>query len=547
MKRILIAVSVLVSSLLLAATAFAVVQSGNSGWRWSNPQPQGNTLISADFVGDRGYAAGAAGTLLRSDNKGSTWSSVRTGLLTDVSLVRAITADSFVFAAGCSLRRSDDGGATITRLPWTPSDDSCNPEIQSFSFPDLDNGYLMLKDGTVYKTADRGQTWALRTGVPGTAANGGSSAPGDINFLSATTGVVSAANGIYRTTDSGSSWTLVNGVSAGAVRRFTFLDATKGFAVSSGSTVLATVDGGLTYAPVVSPGGDLTGIDCESVTNCLVTQTDGKIISRTIDGGATWAAVTPSSSGVFSVTFATGSRAVAVGGSGATEVSDDSGATWTSVSVLVGGAFYSLRVTSPTTAYAFGQTGTFARTTDGGASWTKIGVSTAHNISDLAFPDATNGFALDDAGTVLRTTNSGASWQFLDIGTVSQPRAIYAKSPTQVVLVGPKGVRTSSDSGNTFSLNSNALLKKTRLDALDVAGNSLVAYGPSNVFIGDSSGKKWKVIKLPRKRRPAALDFVNAKSGYFIDQSDELWFTGNAGKKWTMVPAFRHGRTNGLL
>src|SRR4051794_12449466 len=106
--------------LVTAIGAFAAVTAGNTGWHWGNPLPQGNTLTTLDNVGDRVYAGGATGTLVRSSDAGASWTGVRTGLLDDIRLVRAMSADSFVFASTCALRRSDDGGATVRRLTWSP-------------------------------------------------------------------------------------------------------------------------------------------------------------------------------------------------------------------------------------------------------------------------------------------------------------------------------------------------------------------------------------------------------------------------------------------
>src|SRR4051812_11027054 len=46
------------------------VTVGHSGWKWGNPQPQGNTLRNIEFAPGVGYASGEFGTLLRTDNGG---------------------------------------------------------------------------------------------------------------------------------------------------------------------------------------------------------------------------------------------------------------------------------------------------------------------------------------------------------------------------------------------------------------------------------------------------------------------------------------------
>ena len=73
-------------------------------------------------------------------------------------------------------------------------------------------------------------------------------------------------------------------------------------------------------------------------------------------------------------------------------------------------------------------------------------------------------------------------------------------------------------------------------------------------------GQTWKKVGLPKKIRvapgPSAVDFVSAKTGFFIDSNTRVWKTVNAGKKWTQVfsagTSFAEGismadGTNGLI
>jgi photosystem II stability/assembly factor-like uncharacterized protein len=479
---------------------------------------------------------------LRSDNAGTDWSAVRTGILDDVTRVRAIGADSFVFSGGCALRRSDDGGATIKRLPWTPADDSCSPTIRSFSFPSSSVGYLLLSSGDVYATADAGQSWSKKSGLPGTSASagGGSAAAGDIWFTADGTGVSAAGGSIYRTTDGATSWALVSNVATADLREFAFSSASNGLVVGKGKQALTTTDGGATWTQVniaVGAGGvDLGSADCFDALNCTTAAADGSALFRTGDGGGSWGSVAPISSGAFGVAYSSPTRLVAVGGTGTTVVSDDGGATWSGVGGGVGGRYFGINVVSASTAYAFGDGGVLARTTDGGLSWSAIGASTSSTILDAAFPVPVTGFVLDDAGKLLRTSNSGASWQFLDTGSSSKPEAMLATNDKTVILIGPKGVRRSADGGDNFSAASGKGLKKLRLDAFDRAGSVIFAYSGKNIVVSTDQGKSWKPVKRPSKARTIFLaDFVSKKAGYVLDTSGELWVTATAGKKWKRI------------
>src|SRR3954464_1880343 len=183
------AVIVVAIVLVVAATASAVsgaagsgVSVGHSGWFWGDPQPQGNTLNGIDFAGSRGYAAGDFGTLLRTDDAGATWEGVPTGITAPLVNVRVVDADTVVIGGDCALRRSDDGGQSFARLPWTASDENCPSPIASFYFPSSSVGYVMTQDGSILRTGDAVATFARKTSVPGTASTGGSRFPTDIWF-----------------------------------------------------------------------------------------------------------------------------------------------------------------------------------------------------------------------------------------------------------------------------------------------------------------------------------------------------------------------------
>jgi len=138
MKRLRLIGALACAAALLAvvpALAPASVQVGSSGWQWGNPLPQGNTLRSISFAGANGYAAGEFGTLLRTTDGGTTWSGLLSGTFTNLSDVQAIDPDAVFAAGGCVARRSNDGGATFTRVAFTPVESSCKEPFAAGWFP----------------------------------------------------------------------------------------------------------------------------------------------------------------------------------------------------------------------------------------------------------------------------------------------------------------------------------------------------------------------------------------------------------------------------
>jgi photosystem II stability/assembly factor-like uncharacterized protein len=152
----------------VAGPAHAGVSTGHSGWRWSNPLPQGQAIRALQLEGSLGYAAGDFGTVLRTEDAGATWSGLASGVTVDLDHVAIIDENSVVVAGRCSVRRSDDSGITFARLPWTPSDEHCAAPIAGIAFPSELRGYVVLEDGQVFQTKDGGLTW-LRTTDPPTS------------------------------------------------------------------------------------------------------------------------------------------------------------------------------------------------------------------------------------------------------------------------------------------------------------------------------------------------------------------------------------------
>src|SRR2546423_10072751 len=164
-----------IAVLMAASFSGAAVVTSHSGWNWGSPQPQGNTLQAIEFAGGRGYAAGAFGTILRTDDGGASWSGIRSGTTTSLSKVRAIDANTFLAGAGCMLLRSDDGGTTVRQLRFSPSR-QCSAPLVAFSFASQQVGYLLRSDGSVLRTDDGGQRFTSRTPLPLT---GGAPTPPD--------------------------------------------------------------------------------------------------------------------------------------------------------------------------------------------------------------------------------------------------------------------------------------------------------------------------------------------------------------------------------
>lgn len=540
-KRLLTLLLVVVAvPLALASTASAAVVAGNTGWFWSNPLPQGNTLTKADTIGGRAYVAGEAGTIMRSDNGGATWTGIRSGLpaaMSDVRTIRAITPDTVIFSSDCGLRRTDDGGATVRRLPWSSSDVSCSSPIVSLSFPTTTSGYLLLATGDILQTQDGGDSWRKVTAPTGTPAAGGGTAPNDIWFSSPTAGVVSVGTNIFYTTDSGASWTGVQAVPGLGALRFEFISSTEGFAFGSKSGLYKTTNGGATWTLVAGDGtiegNSVSSLSCADANACLAATSDGASILRTTDGGTTWTALKASTRATYAVGFTSATHALAVGAGSVIVSTDDAGQNWTPINSEAAGQYYRAHVDGPTSAVLFGGGTAMARTTDAGASFKPIVTYGLAPILDAAFPTLQRGYVLDTRNELTRSDNGGTTWRVLDLAG-ARPNALYSPNEKTLLLIGSKGVRRSEDAGISFKTVGKGKFRKLKFSSADKAGSAVVVYGSSNIAVSKDDGKTFKLVNKSKKIKTIKLlDFADAKNGFLTDKSGELWITKDGGKKWT--------------
>jgi photosystem II stability/assembly factor-like uncharacterized protein len=542
-KRFGVVVAAVLLAVFVSASA-ASVRVPLSGWNWGNPAPQGNALSAVDFVAGRGYAVGAAGTALRTDDAGLTWTGLATGTAGDLTRLQIIDPDTVVVlgGGGCVLRRSDDGGKTFHKV-FIVAEVNCPDRVQAVHFVSRTTGYLLLADGSVLRTTDAGDSFSKQTAIPGTQASatpGGASAK-DILFTTPDSGIAfvsppagAGPSAAYFTTDAGVSWKPLT-IPAASVDRLYRLDAGTIYAVGAG-TLLRSTDAGATFTKMAFGDGlTITSIGCADPDTCLMTTAKGEL-DRTTDGGATATTITASSVPLASAAFASTARAVAVGAAGQTVVSDDAGVNYHPIGGDVGGQFSTLRRGPvPSAAFAAGSKGQISFTLDGGASWKLANVSTSADILDTSWSDVKTGYALDVRGGLFRTQNGGVTWQTLSAGAGGAARAVLAVPGTSnVLLFGPKGIKRATGGGE-FSSVGGGLVAKTALTNADLGGSAIFAWaaGGKRVLVSNGRGQSWKALKLPTKKtRVQQVSFVGPLVGYVLDSAGRVWRTHDGGRAW---------------
>ncbi len=514
------------AALALLSGATAGVNTPHSGWYSGNPLLGPNTLTDLACSGSTCYASGEFGTLLKSTDGGTTWAGIVTGLTLNLTKVRLAggSPDKVLVGGGCAVRRSDDGGDTFIRLPFSARDVGCPAGVASFSFPTDRTGYLLLADSRVLSTADGGRSFSRRTAVPGGA--------NDI-LCTADRTCFTVGQSIQRTADGGVSWTQVGSAAGQPLIGIERADSLTLYAVGSARTVVKSIDGGATWTRKTVgnnvPAANFRTIRCGSPLQCLIT-TEGNQLVRTTDGGETFSSVVPSNDATHAVAFAGATRAVAAGVSGSAEVSSDGGATWSSVGSRIAGDFGVLAAVSDSVAYAGGRQGILARTTDRGQSWANVSPPTDTAITALAGSgDRLYVLASDQA--LQRSDNGGQSYSLLNSGR-GPFASLHAVDPDRLLLVGFRGVTRTADGGETFQQVVDPDVRGALLTAADRAGNAVVVFGARRAAVSLDGGVAWAKIALPRKRLVRDLDFVTARAGFVLDTRGRLWKTSNGGRKW---------------
>jgi photosystem II stability/assembly factor-like uncharacterized protein len=533
-----------------AAAGAAPVSSGHSGWSWALPTPQGQSLAGVTFDGSTGYAVGNFGTVLQSADGGQTWSGLPSGTTSNLSIVQELDPNTVIVGGGCALRESTNGGQTFTPMPINPSDTVCSSELAAISFSSATTGYVLLQSGHVLQTTNGGATVTAKTRVPLPSSTARATG---VTFTSSTTGfATTSAGAIDETTDGGNSWTQVSIASTGGLNGIEFVTPQTAFAFGGGDTLLKSTDGGTTWtkAPLVLPSAsflNLTGIACTSATQCLISTGTNSLI-RTSDGGQTGSLVTPANQTLSSVAFTTGTGVVAVGAAGTTVLSANGGAQFpTLVSGGPGVALSSgteqplVAGGAPGSAYLLGKAGQLDATTNGGADWSLEQTPTNANVVAGAFPTTSTGYVTTSDRVLRKTTDGGNSWSSLD-ATVTNRTQLAATSASTVMLVGPRGIRRSTNGGQTFvKVAGRVQLAHGRrgrtvasLSLTDAAvhGPTAFAWGLGGAYESTNQGQSWRGIALPRKTRLQELSFVSPTTGYALDVAGDVLYTTNRGAAW---------------
>ncbi|HNW59643.1 MAG TPA: YCF48-related protein [bacterium] len=183
----------------VVGTGGAILRTTNAGVTWSNQtnSSYGLALQGVHFASpDTGLAVGLLGTVLRTVNGGALWSKINAGSSASFNSVAFGDAQhAVIVGANATLLRSSDRGLTwsavaVSGVPATAS-------LEQVVFPSPQVGYITGAGGLILRSDDSGASWRLLASPTVAALNA-------ISFIDLHVGAAAGDNGtLLRTSDGG--------------------------------------------------------------------------------------------------------------------------------------------------------------------------------------------------------------------------------------------------------------------------------------------------------------------------------------------------------
>jgi hypothetical protein len=472
-------------------------------WHWRNPLPQGNTISSIIFTGDKFVAVGNAGVVLTSQD-GLNWISTQAKGVNLATLVASAYGNGKYVSVGTFSRAYSSD--TVT---WTVS----SPPTGTISWRGVafGNGVFVAVNSDFPSSAgvsSNGMTWIDKSAP---LMNG--IAFGTNLFVG-----VSTSGSVYLSTN-GVSWS--NIVTTASLYGISYVN---GMFVASGKL-------SNTSAVLLSPDGSSWTPHTFPATNILRSTTFGQglyvavgdDITLTSADGISWA---PQLSGTTlplrSVAYGNG-RFVTTGDIG-TLLSSTNGTNWLS-GVL--GIRVSLKAVASdsTRLVAVGESGTVLMSEDG-TVWQQEN-SGVQDLLQCIVSGNGDYVVGTKSGSILTSTN-GADWAFRNIGNAQAIQALaYANG--LYVGVGSTGRIITSPDANIWTIADSKTT--TNLYAVAATSGLILAGGDSGLILSSADGTNWNTPISITTNRISSLTqggglFVACDNGGYI-------YTSCDGLNWT--------------
>jgi len=516
---------------------------------------------------NEGFVVGANGVILKTVNKGETWSPLISGTIETLNAVFFKNSNSgFCVGNNGLILSTNNGGQT-----WSNSSISgLSSHIKSIFFVNESIGFLVGQNGCLFKTVNGGANWFNIA-----ALNSSNDIYNGVCFFDANNGLVVGNNGkILRTWDGGMNWYAPPTTFTIDLTDVFFINSSDCFTVG-GSQILSSHDGGTMW---------FTYSSYPTLYNDVYFQNDQVgfavgyygTIMKTIDGGDSWNKEITCTTNEFYAVCARDSFFIAVGKNGAIEKYEvPQQISWTpnlaidqsdplnplvfpfvstnyKVSVLFENTqniFDSVLVTiAPFDFTTINDTYLYCGNSVELATesnWFPIYHKQNYSYTDVHFLNSDTGFVATEDGRILKTVNGAYTWD----SVVQFPGALYSLDFINPQIAYALGANSNSsfcikttDGGATWIQK--PIISPSLLTSIDfINPNVGIACGGSTSISGANSvilktmdgGDNWDVKYLNSGFILNSIYFVNDTLGFAVGSNGALLRTINGGENWTLI------------
>lgn len=522
-----------------AGTPQTLYRSTDHGVTWRQTAPADSEFTAGTAFGSTVIVGTRNGKIYRSDNGGTTWTSI-TGSLPVASVMTLHHMGTLLFAGFFDeygkghngLYSSVDGGTTWNKV-------TSGIDGQSPVFDVTDNGTALFAacDAGVFRSTNNGTDWAgpLILGAQAVVADGA-------NIAAISTSV------IYTSSDNGTTW----GSSSTGLPPATFIHTLfyKGSTLFTATEdgIFRSTDHGATWLPSSTGITDRAVRTLGAFSESVLAGTTAGGINRSTDDGATWSA---SSSGinesVVPSLLVVGSHIFA-GTGGGVYLSTDLGVSWNYSGLA--DQIYALAALHDTVFAATLDSGIF-RSTDDGNTWISAsnglspgghGVRSLLAISGQLFAGTVDG--------IFHSTDAGGTWARRNSGTVDSTLPTNALATSGGDLYAATGgFQQNKSAGNVFrtadlgaTWTAGSVPQGHWLTALAAhfphvwAGARSVPSTEQELYRSTDRGSTWTQVSFNSDGGPhQVMALLDADSTLIVGSDAGVFATKDDGQSWTKM------------
>ncbi|MEO8665555.1 MAG: YCF48-related protein [Ignavibacteria bacterium] len=311
--------------------------------------------------------SGGGGTIIRSTDGGIKWFTAAGNKKTIYKSCFTDNSTGFAVGENGSVIKTENGGSS-----WDSLDTFTTKALRAIYFEGDKTGYVAGDRGVIFKTTDLGRSWTDQTHYTNLDYN-------DIRFINEI-GIAAGGNPengrafIFKTDNGGVNWYEVyDSLGFGVLNSVAFLNNTNWFAAGSNGDILKSFDAGESWHSYHITDEDLRSISFSDPLNGFIAGTYGAVF-KTEDGGNEWERKFPGPVNTLnSINYPKAGKVIIAGNSGTIVTSDDGGNSWSIIPKITTNELFAVSEVNDEL-FAFGEYGTILSS--------KVSGNTLASVSD---------------------------------------------------------------------------------------------------------------------------------------------------------------------